>query len=144
MSTHELSSNMLYIHPPLAIAGHALIFIFTVSLILIQNKQKSTIKSLGVFAWLFTFLGLVTGIIWAQLAWGSFWSWDPKETLTLILFSTFSTTLLFYFENKVRITTWLSLCSCVLVVITVLSSFIIAGLHSFIYLEALIRFFAST
>jgi ABC-type transport system involved in cytochrome c biogenesis permease subunit len=87
---------MLYIHPPLAIAGHALIL-----------------------------------IIWAQIAWGSFWTWDPKETLTLILFSTFSTSLLFYFENKVKITTCLSFCSCVLVVITIMSSFIIAGLHSF-------------
>lgn len=132
MNTHELSSVMLYIHPPLAIVGHALIFIFTASLILMQNKPKKTIKSLGVFTWLFTFSGLVTGIIWAQLAWGSFWSWDPKETFTLILFSTFSATLLFYIENKVKISTWLSLCSCILVGATVLSSFIIAGLHSFV------------
>jgi ABC-type transport system involved in cytochrome c biogenesis permease subunit len=122
---------MLYIHPPLAIVGHLLIFIFTFSLIFVHDKEKGTIKSLGVLAWLFTFLGLVTGIFWAQLAWGSYWSWDPKETLTLILFSTFSASLLFYFENKVKITMWLSLGSCVLVVITVLSSFIIAGLHSF-------------
>jgi cytochrome c-type biogenesis protein CcsB len=25
-------------------------------------------------------LGVVTGSIWAQSAWGSYWSWDPKET----------------------------------------------------------------
>ena len=87
---------------------------------------------MGVLAWLFTFFGLATGIIWAQLAWGSYWSWDPKETMTLILFSVFSASLLFYFENKIKISKWLSLISCVLVIITVLISFILAGLHSFI------------
>ncbi|MHB9125127.1 MAG: c-type cytochrome biogenesis protein CcsB [Armatimonadota bacterium] len=25
-------------------------------------------------------LGVITGAIWAQSAWGSYWSWDPKET----------------------------------------------------------------
>lgn len=27
---------------------------------------------------------LVTGALWAQQAWGRFWSWDPKETASLI------------------------------------------------------------
>jgi cytochrome c-type biogenesis protein CcsB len=29
-------------------------------------------------------LGIITGSIWAQSAWGSYWSWDPKETWSLI------------------------------------------------------------
>jgi cytochrome c-type biogenesis protein CcsB len=29
-------------------------------------------------------LGIVTGSVWAQYAWGSYWSWDPKETWSLI------------------------------------------------------------
>ncbi len=29
-------------------------------------------------------LNLVTGAIWANNAWGSYWSWDPKETWALI------------------------------------------------------------
>ncbi len=29
-------------------------------------------------------LGIVTGAIWADYAWGSYWSWDPKETWSLI------------------------------------------------------------
>jgi ABC-type transport system involved in cytochrome c biogenesis permease subunit len=28
-------------------------------------------------------LVLITGAIWAQLAWGRYWSWDIKETWTL-------------------------------------------------------------
>ena len=33
---------------------------------------------------LFLSLCIVTGAIWAQKAWGSYWSWDPKETWSLI------------------------------------------------------------
>ncbi len=29
-------------------------------------------------------LGIMTGSIWAEYAWGSYWSWDPKETWSLI------------------------------------------------------------
>jgi len=29
-------------------------------------------------------LGIITGSMWADSAWGSYWSWDPKETWSLI------------------------------------------------------------
>jgi cytochrome c-type biogenesis protein CcsB len=29
-------------------------------------------------------LGIITGAAWANSAWGSYWSWDPKETWSLI------------------------------------------------------------
>lgn len=29
-------------------------------------------------------LGIVTGAVWAESAWGRYWSWDPKETWSLI------------------------------------------------------------
>ncbi|MEI8355941.1 MAG: c-type cytochrome biogenesis protein CcsB [Deltaproteobacteria bacterium] len=32
---------------------------------------------------LFT-VAIITGAIWAETAWGSYWSWDPKETWSLI------------------------------------------------------------
>jgi len=32
----------------------------------------------------FLTLGIITGSIWAEYAWGSYWSWDPKETWALI------------------------------------------------------------
>ena len=34
------------------------------------------------FPWLT--LGIVTGAIWAQNAWGRYWGWDPKETWSLV------------------------------------------------------------
>jgi cytochrome c-type biogenesis protein CcsB len=30
-------------------------------------------------------LGIITGAAWADYAWGSYWSWDPKETWSLIV-----------------------------------------------------------
>ena len=32
----------------------------------------------------FLTLGIITGAVWANYAWGSYWSWDPKETWSLI------------------------------------------------------------
>jgi len=29
-------------------------------------------------------LGIITGSVWAESAWGSYWTWDPKETWSLI------------------------------------------------------------
>ena len=29
-------------------------------------------------------LGILTGAVWAESAWGRYWSWDPKETWSLI------------------------------------------------------------
>ena len=29
-------------------------------------------------------LGIMTGAVWAHYAWGSYWTWDPKETWSLI------------------------------------------------------------
>lgn len=29
-------------------------------------------------------LGIIFGAIWAEAAWGRFWNWDPKETMSLV------------------------------------------------------------
>ena len=33
---------------------------------------------------------LVTGAVWAEYAWGAFWSWDPKEVWALITLLVYS------------------------------------------------------
>jgi cytochrome c-type biogenesis protein CcsB len=35
-------------------------------------------------------LGIITGAAWADYAWGSYWSWDPKETWSLITWLVYS------------------------------------------------------
>ena len=52
----------------------------------IPNREKLDMisyrsVSLGLLFLTFT---IVTGAIWAERAWGSYWSWDPKETWSLV------------------------------------------------------------
>jgi cytochrome c-type biogenesis protein CcsB len=35
-------------------------------------------------------IGIISGGVWANEAWGSYWSWDPKETWALILWLVFA------------------------------------------------------
>ena len=46
-------------------------------------------RTLGVGFPLLT-LGILSGAIWANEAWGSYWSWDPKETWALITWLIFA------------------------------------------------------
>jgi cytochrome c-type biogenesis protein CcsB len=39
----------------------------------------------------FLTLGIISGAVWANEAWGSYWSWDPKETWALITWLVFAT-----------------------------------------------------
>jgi ABC-type transport system involved in cytochrome c biogenesis permease subunit len=129
---HEILNNsMLYIHPPLSIAGYVFIFLFTIFLFRYTSAEKKFVRYSAILAWALTMLGLVTGMIWAEVAWGSYWSWDPKETLSLALFVELSFAEVAYFEKKPNLAKWLALIACVLVIITASTSFIIAGLHSF-------------
>nr|YP_010331056.1 cytochrome c heme attachment protein [Didymodoxa caffra]UNY34361.1 cytochrome c heme attachment protein [Didymodoxa caffra] len=45
------------------------------------------IISLG---FIFLTLGILSGAVWANEAWGSYWSWDPKETWAFITWTVFS------------------------------------------------------
>ena len=123
---------MMFVHPPLAISGYVFIFLFTLALFITKGNEGRKVRFLGFVAWLLTFLGLVSGMVWAEIAWGSYWSWDPKETLTLLLFVTVTASFISYSERRRRLAKGLSAVSCVFTVITALSSFIIMGLHSFV------------
>jgi len=130
--SHELDSVMLYIHPTLAIAGYILILVFTGLLIKEKKLRNRFTGRAGLVAWILTFSGLLSGMFWAQTAWGSYWSWDPKETSTLLLFAAISISVSAYFENKFALSKWASLASCILVIVTASFSFILSGLHSFV------------
>jgi cytochrome c-type biogenesis protein CcsB len=45
------------------------------------ERTMERVVALG-FPWLT--LGILTGAIWAQNAWGRYWGWDPKETWALV------------------------------------------------------------
>jgi ABC-type transport system involved in cytochrome c biogenesis permease subunit len=129
--THELDSTFIYIHPPLAIVGYVFIFILAIALFVIHKKKSKIPHALSALAWVFVFAGLVTGMLWAQLAWGSYWSWDPKETLTLLLFLSVSAGEVAIVEKKVSAAKWITVLSAILSIVTLSTSYISIGLHTF-------------
>ena len=57
---------------------------------LLQSLDNWSYRIIGLG---FTFLtiGIIAGGVWANEAWGSYWSWDPKETWALITWLVFAT-----------------------------------------------------
>ncbi|MBN2719990.1 MAG: c-type cytochrome biogenesis protein CcsB [Proteobacteria bacterium] len=100
-----LKSYWLFIHVPLSFLGDAMfVLAFGAGVMyLLQEKQLKSKKpgvlyhrlpslevldSINYRALTIGFplltLGIITGSIWAQYAWGAYWQWDPKETWSLI------------------------------------------------------------
>uniref|UniRef100_A0AAU6QBW4 Cytochrome c biogenesis protein CcsA n=1 Tax=Nigella elata TaxID=555473 RepID=A0AAU6QBW4_9MAGN len=48
---------------------------------------SSRVISLG---FIFLTIGILSGAVWANEAWGSYWSWDPKETWAFITWTIFA------------------------------------------------------
>lgn len=46
-----------------------------------------------VFGFIWLTAGIITGAVWANSAWGTYWSWDPKETWSLITWFFYAITL---------------------------------------------------
>ena len=56
----------------------------------IVKKQNSLMIKAVTFAFPFLTLGIITGSVWANQAWGRYWGWDPKETWALITWIIFA------------------------------------------------------
>ena len=61
----------------------------TTAISLDQTLDNLSYRTLGIGFPLLT-LGILSGAIWANEAWGSYWSWDPKETWALITWFVFA------------------------------------------------------
>lgn len=46
-----------------------------------------------IFGFIWLSAGIISGAIWANSAWGTYWSWDPKETWSLITWFFYAITL---------------------------------------------------
>ncbi len=83
---------------------------------------------------LFTLGGLVLGMVWAYKAWGSYWSWDPKEVWSLITWFVFA----LYLHTRI-VMGWKGRRSALIAVIGFLAAlftyfgvnYLLAGLHSY-------------
>ena len=59
-------------------------------LVLLENLDNWSYRILGL-GFPFLTIGIISGGVWANEAWGSYWSWDPKETWALITWLVFAT-----------------------------------------------------
>ena len=62
-----------------------------------DNNQLSLLESIDnlsyrtiSFGFPLLTIGIIAGAVWANEAWGSYWSWDPKETWALITWLVFA------------------------------------------------------
>jgi cytochrome c-type biogenesis protein CcsB len=148
-----LQSNWLTIHVTTCFFGYASFAVsFGVSILyLIQHKKggqreegskwlpsASILDEINYKAIVIGFpmlsLGIITGAAWANYAWGSYWSWDPKETWSLITWFVYAAFL------HARLTRdWrgskaaiLSIVGFIFVLFTYFGvNYIISGLHSY-------------
>ncbi|HHP7236761.1 MAG TPA: c-type cytochrome biogenesis protein CcsB [Desulfobacterales bacterium] len=85
------------------------------------------------FGFLFLSVGIITGAVWANSAWGRYWGWDPKETWSLITWFIYATLLhakLMRGWHGRRIA-YLSLIGFAAVLFTYFGVNLLPGLHSY-------------
>ena len=78
-------------------------------------------------------LVVILGAVWAQIAWGTYWSWDPKETASLVTWLIYGA----YLHARVargwvgRRASWLLMLGFAAVMFTFFGNLFFGGLHSY-------------
>lgn len=88
-----------------------------------------------IFGFILLTLGIISGSIWASQAWGAFWSWDPKETWSLVTWLIY----VFYLHARMmrgwrgKKSAYITIIGFLAVVFTYLGvSLLLPGLHSYL------------
>ena len=131
-----LQSPLLSIHVMAIMISYTLFALITLNAIvnLIKIKTNSQFSTLTFALFLLT-AGIFIGAIWANVSWGRYWGWDPKEVWALITMLIYSLPLhrasLKIFQNP-RFLNWYYIFAFLSVVITYFGvNFILGGMHSY-------------
>jgi cytochrome c-type biogenesis protein CcsB len=96
--------------------------------------DEITYKSIAIGFPIFTLGGLIFGAVWAEQAWGVYWSWDPKETWSLITWFIYA----FYLHSRMirgwrgRKVAIVAVLGFMAVIFTYLGvNLLLSGLHSY-------------
>ena len=149
-----LQSNWLTIHVTTCFFGYAAFSVSFGISILYLIQQKKMDREGGTSKWLPSLslldeinyrsivigfpmltLGIITGAAWANYAWGSYWSWDPKETWSLITWFVYAAFLHARLTRDWRgkKTAILSVIGFLFVLFTYFGvNYLISGLHSYL------------
>lgn len=90
-----LQSPLLSIHVAMVMIAYALLAMITMlaiqGLYLTRSRRLDKLKRTTALSQLLLYpailtlcIGIFVGAIWANVSWGTYWSWDPKETWALI------------------------------------------------------------
>lgn len=90
-----LQSFWMMIHVPAYFVGYvsSVLSVIYAGILLIRHRKLNTEQSANLMRFLdqemkicffFLVLGITSGAVWAQITWGNYWFWDPKETWALI------------------------------------------------------------
>ena len=83
------SVRIMYVHVPsawIALASFTAIAFFSVLSFIFKIKNLNLIsKSIAPIGLLFTFLAIITGSLWGQPTWGTWWVWDARITSMVVL-----------------------------------------------------------
>ncbi len=140
-----LRSHWLYIHVSLAALAETFFAVGFVSSLLYLAKRRTadsgslealdrlTYKAVSMGFPLFTAGAMVAGAIWAKQAWGAYWSWDPKEVLSLVVWLVYAVYLHARLVRGMRGATvaLISIIGFILTIFTVFGTLIFGGLHSY-------------
>ncbi|MDQ3856120.1 MAG: cytochrome c biogenesis protein CcsA [Chloroflexota bacterium] len=81
--------RIFYFHVPVAWVGFLAFFVVFVGSGMYLWKRSlawdAVARSSAEIGLLFTSLMLITGSLWGRPVWGTYWTWDPKLTTSLIL-----------------------------------------------------------
>jgi len=143
-----LKSNWLLIHVVTAFLGYSAFALAcgAAFLYLVQERRPRAslppaaqldrlIYRATVLGFLLLTLGILTGAVWAETAWGRYWSWDPKETWSLITWLIYATQLHARLLKgwQGRRIAWLAVLGFMAVLFTYFGvSFLLSGLHSYL------------
>ena len=99
------SVRIMYVHVPAAwigLASFTCIALFSIINFIFKIKNLTLItKSIAPIGLMFTCLAIVTGSLWGQPTWGTFWVWDARITSMVILALFY---LIFIISNKLILT----------------------------------------
>jgi ABC-type transport system involved in cytochrome c biogenesis permease subunit len=138
-----LQSYWLVLHVTLSFIGESFFIVGFVSALTYlgsRNEEKKesldrlTYTSIGIGYPIFTAGALIFGAIWAQTAWGNYWSWDPKETWALITWLIYTAFLHTRLVRRLRgrISAILSIVGFAFTVFTFFGvNYLLSGLHSY-------------
>ena len=83
------SVRIMYVHVPAAwigLASFSTIALLSLANFIFKIKNiKLITKSISPIGLMFTCLAIVTGAIWGQPTWGTWWAWDARITSMLVL-----------------------------------------------------------